>query len=338
MPPRTGNRRNVDSKMRIIQFRMTAALKAVFVGLVLLTQPAFADDMAPGDWLKKMTNAVQTTNYEGTVIRIQDGVADALKVVHVVSDGVVREKVIIQEGDDLEIIRNGNEVHFIMPDRKSVLVDEWDDKSTLFSTLPTSDIRFGSEYDVSIVRKERIAGRKTIMLAIRPHDSFRYGHRIWLDIATGFPLQTKLMDEHGEAIEQVKFADITLDAEIDISALQPSINIDDFRWYAEPQRTVTNDVASDWASDNLPPGFLLTSTRNERVPGSDEPVTHMMFSDGLASVSVFIEPGKDRAISERSRDGASNAFSILAGDFCITAVGEVPAVTVEQIARSMQAP
>jgi sigma-E factor negative regulatory protein RseB len=225
-----------------------------------------------------------------------------------------------------------------MPDKKSVLVEQWDDKSTLFSTLPSSDIRFGSEYDLSIVRKERIAGRKSIMLAIRPHDSFRYGHRIWLDIATGFPLQTKLIDEHGEAIEQVKFADITLDAEIDASALQPSFDIDDFRWYAEPQRTITNEVDSDWMSDNLPPGFLLTSTRSERNSDTDSVVTHMMFSDGLANVSVFVEPGMDMTTSGRSSVGASNAFSTLVGDFCITAVGEVPAVTVEQIARSMQAP
>ena len=285
-----------------------------------------------------MTGAVQTTNYEGTVIRIQDGVADALKVVHVVSDGVIREKVIIQEGNDLEIIRNGNEVHFIMPDKKSVLVEEWDDKSTLFSTLPSSDIRFGSEYDLSIVRKERIAGRKSIMLAIRPHDSFRYGHRIWLDIATGFPLQTKLINEHGDAIEQVKFADITLDAEIDVSALQPSIDIDDFRWYTEPQRMTTQEVVSDWTSDNLPPGFVLTSTRVESNSDTDETVTHMMFSDGLANVSVFVEPGLNKAISGRLSVGASNAFSTLIGEFCVTAVGEVPAVTVKQIARSMQAP
>ena len=335
--PRNGNRRNIDKEMRMTHIKTIAALKVVFVGFVLAAHPLYAQDMAPGDWLKKMTSAVQTTNYEGTVIRIQDGVADALKVVHIVSDDVIREKVIIQEGNDLEIIRNGNEVHFIMPDKKSVLVEEWDDKSTLFSTLPSSDIRFGSEYDLSIVRKERIAGRKSIMLAIRPHDSFRYGHRLWLDVATGFPLQTKLIDEHGEVIEQVKFADITLDAKIDISALQPSIDIDDFRWYAEPQRTITKEVVSDWMSDNLPPGFLLTSTRSERNSDEDEVVTHMMFSDGLANVSVFVESGMDMTASGRSKVGASNAFSTLVGDICITAVGEVPAVTVEQIARSMQA-
>ena len=106
--------------MSITQIKAIAATKVVFVGLVLAGQPAYAQDPGPRDWLQKMTSAVQTTNYEGTVIRIQDGRVDALKVMHVVSEGVVCEKVIIQEGKDLEIIRNGNEVRFIMPDRKSV--------------------------------------------------------------------------------------------------------------------------------------------------------------------------------------------------------------------------
>jgi sigma-E factor negative regulatory protein RseB len=322
--------------MRITQIKTIAAISVVFVGLVLAGQPVHAQDPGPRDWLQKMTSAVQTTNYEGTVIRIQDGLVDALKVIHIVSEGVICEKVIIQQGKDLEIIRNGNEVRFIMPERKSVVVEEWDDKSTLFSTLPSSDIRFGNEYDVSIVRKERIAGRKTIMLAIRPHDSFRYGHRIWLDVATGFPLQTKLLDEHGEIIEQVKFADITFNAEIDVSDIQPSIDIDGFRWYTKPRRTDAPEVVTDWVSDDLPPGFRVTSTRGERISGSDDPVTHMMLSDGLASVSVFVEPGKDQKAAGRSRVGGSNAFSVASGDFRVTAVGEVPAATVEQIARSMQ--
>ena len=180
---------------------------------LLAVPPALASDTDPAVWLQRMSAAVQTTNYEGTVLRIQDGKVEALKVVHTVSDGVIREKVVAQDGNGLEIIRNGNEVHCILPDRKTVLVEEWDDKSTLFSTLPSSEIRFGAEYDVSYVREDRVAGRKTIMIAIRPHDEYRYGHRIWLDMETGFPLQTQLIAGDGNAIEQVKFAEITLDAE-----------------------------------------------------------------------------------------------------------------------------
>ena len=270
------------------------------------------------------------------MIRIRDGEAEALKVVHTVTDGVIREKVVAQEGNGLEIIRNGNEVHCILPDRKSVLVEEWDDQSTLFSTLPSSDIRFGNEYDVSIVREDRVAGRQTNLLAIRPHDGYRYGHRIWLDVETGFPLQTQLIGGDGSAIEEVKFADISLNKEIHASALAPSYSTEDFRWFNQSSRHVTRSVETNWASDNLPQGFRAISTHEEKMPGSEEFVTHILFSDGLANVSVFIALRGDGVSQGPSSVGGSNSHSAIVGDHQVTAVGEVPAMTVEQIAMTMR--
>jgi len=328
----------------IEQRRHLAVTALVAFSLLAGRMDASAQDITPHDWLNKMANAVQTTNYEGTVIRLQNGKVEALKVVHLisdgvirekVSDGVIREKVIVQEGNGLEIIRNGNQVQCILPDEKSVRVEEWNDQSTLFSTLPSSDIRFGSEYDVSIVRNERVAGRNAVLLAIRPHDEYRFGHRLWLDTATGFPLQTKLVSDDGDAIEQVKFADISLDKEIDASALAPSISTENFRWFTQPQRAITQAVDSPWSSDGVPQGFEVVSTHEEELPGSEFPVIHILYSDGLANVSVFIEPADGKKIARRSRVGASNSFSIEIDGYQITAVGEVPATTVEQIATSM---
>jgi sigma-E factor negative regulatory protein RseB len=295
-----------------------------------------AERVEPNELLNRMAAAVQMTSYEGTVIRIQDGKAEALKVVHTVSGGVIREKVVAQEGSGLEIIRNGNEVHCILPDRKSVLVEEWDDQSTLFSTLPSSQVRFGSEYDVSIVREERVAGRQAILLAIRPHDGYRYGHRIWLDVETAFPLQTQLIGADGAAIEQVKFADISLNKEIAASALEPSVSTKDFRWLTQPSRHENQAIETEWGSEDLPRGFRPISTHGESLPGSgDVTTTHILYSDGLANVSVFISPAGDRAAEGPSRVGGSNSYSAIIEGYSVTAVGEVPAITVEQIATTM---
>ena len=308
---------------------------ALAVGQLFCTVAAMAERVEPNEWLSRMGTAVQTTSYEGTVIRIQDGKAEALKVVHTMSDGVIREKVVAQEGNGIEIIRNGNEVHCILPDRQSVLVEEWDDQSTLFSTLPSSEVRFGSEYDVSIVRKERVAGRQTILVAIRPHDGYRYGHRIWLDTETAFPLQTQLISEDGTALEQVKFADISLNKTIDASALAPSYSTENFRWLTQPSRHVSHELETEWASTDMPQGFQTVSSHGEMMPGSDAVVTHIMYSDGLASVSVFIAP-RDSAVPEGpSRVGGSNSYSVVIDGHRVTAVGEVPAMTVEQIATTM---
>ncbi len=319
---------------------MSRRLACAAAGLALsgfAALPAAAQELTPNDWLNRMARAVQTANYEGTVIRFKDGeVEQVLKVVHVVSDGVIRERVVIQEGNGLEIIRNGNEVQCVLPDKQSVLVGEWDNQSTLFSTLPSSQVRFGSEYDLRLVREDRVAGRKAVLLAIQPHDDLRFGHRIWLDSETGFPLQTKLLDTDGAAIEAIKFADIRLDHEIGEGALQSSYDTAGFRWLSEPTRALSRAVESDWVSDNLPTGFRHLSSHEEEMPGGGERVTHMMFGDGLANVSVFVEPHNGNESSKASRVGASNSYSLAIGEFRVTAVGEVPAATVEQIARSMQ--
>ena len=314
---------------------LAAAVGMFMAGLAALPGAALAQ--TPNDWLARMARAVQTSNFEGTVIRLRDGeVEQVLKVVHLVEDGVVRERVVIQEGDGLEIIRRGNEVQCILPDKQSVLVGEWDNRSTLFSTLPSSEVRFGSEYDLLLVREDRVAGRKAVLLAIQPHDELRYGHRIWLDTETGFPLQTKLIGVDGRTIEAVKFADIALEGDIGAEALEPTYDTAGFRWLREPGRKTSHAVDSAFTSQNLPRGFRHVSTHEEELPGDAEPVTHMLFSDGLASVSVFIEPHDGNEATKASRIGASNSFSHTVGVHRVTAVGEVPAVTVEQIARSMR--
>ncbi len=309
--------------------------KALGALYLLVAAPAGAELDTPHDWLARMESAVQTVDYEGTVIRISEGRAEAMKVIHTVADGIVREKLIAQEGNGLEIIRNGNEVHCILPERKSVLVEEWNDESTLFSTLPSSRLRFGSEYDVKIAGKERIAGRETVQLAIKPHDAYRYEHRVWLDVDTGFPLQTQIIGDDQQPLEQVKFAEISLDREIHSSAISPSFSTQNFKWVDHPRRKATAVSDSKWYCNGLPNGFQPMSVLREPMQGIEEPVTHILYSDGLANVSVFIAEHRHKRVSERSRVGASNSYSTVIDGYRITAVGEVPEITVEQIANSM---
>jgi len=312
-----------------------AAACLAFCGFFAAPSAVADGEIAPHEWLDRMTGAVQTTDYEGTVIRLQDGKVEAFKVVHAVSDGVIREKVIIQDGNGLEIIRNGNEVHCIFPDHESVLVEEWDNQSTLFSTLPSSEIRFGSEYDVLIKGFERVAARKTVELAILPHDNYRYGYRIWLDVETGFPLQTQLIGDDSAPLVQVKFADIQIHSEILASALVSSYSTDTWKWTDVPRRKVKRDVETDWLSSDVPAGFRLVSTKQELLPDGEEAMTHMLYGDGLATVSVFVAVAKDKHKAKRSHVGALNSYSTIIDGYRVTAVGEVPKMTVEQIATSM---
>lgn len=311
-----------------------AAALALCCGAFFGAAAANADD-GPYDWLDRMAAAVQTTNYEGTVIRIKGSSAEALKVVHTVSDGVVRERLIAQDGDGLEIIRHGNEVHCILPDKQSVLVEEWNHQSTLFTKLPSRALQNGNEYDVVPRAEDRVAGRRALVVAVMPHDEYRYAHKVWIDTETGFPLQTQMLDSDGVALEIVKFADIRLNHEIHSSALRPTYSTENFRWYSQPGKSVTEVVDAAWHSDDLPLGFRIVETHEESTPGGNETMTHIVLSDGLAKISVFITPLTEHRDTESSQVGASHSFSTVIDGYRVTAIGEVPAVTVEQIASSM---
>ena len=315
---------------------MIARHSAMALVLVFGLTAANAETVTPNEWLDRMSSVIKTIDFEGTVIRRRNGQSEALKVLHKVIDGVVHEKIITQEGNGLEIIRNGNEVHCILPDRKSVLIEHWSDDSTLFSTLPASELRFGNEYDLSIVREERVAGRRALLLAIRPHDGYRFGHRIWLDRETAFPLRTELVAGDGALLEQLKFAEIELGIEIPQVSLTSSFNLDDYTWYAEPARPEVVEVESDWISDEIPAGFRLLSTTQEIMEDTDFPVMHIMYGDGLATVSVFIATKRDDVVTERSTVGASNSYSVERDNHLITVIGEVPPATVRHIAVSMR--
>ena len=307
----------------------------LLLAAIAASSAAGAQQETPTDWLDRMAGALGTTNYQGTVIRSQRGDSEALKVVHKIVDGVVNERVVSQEGNGLEIIRIGDDVHCILPDKKSVLVEGWNNQSTLFSSLPRSEVSNTPQYDLSILREERIAGRKAVLIAVRPHDGYRFGHRIWLDKDTAFPLQSAMVDINGELVQVVKFADIEFSDDIGADAFKPSISLDGFTWYKEPARYDAVEVDTDWTCEDLPAGFRAISTRTETSADGDS-TTHVVYSDGVANVSVFIANTTRAHAAGWALLGTSNSFTTEVDGFSVTAVGEVPGVTVQRIAASMR--
>jgi sigma-E factor negative regulatory protein RseB len=185
-------------------------------------------------------------------------------------------------------------------------------------------------------------GRDTRIVTVRPTDNYRYGYRVWLDSATAMPLKVQIAGEDGVVIEQLLFSDISLPERIPASAVQPSMAIDSFSWRRSPTASDPGPAAAvgaeAWRVDSLPPGFSLRTVRSEGAKNAETSLEHLVYSDGVASVSVFIESGV--AAGEQgegpSRMGGANAYTTVLEGYLITAVGEVPVRTVETIARSIR--
>lgn len=321
-----------------MQLTLPGVLRVVCLGaaILLFVTSAMAQSQSPQDWLERMAVAAEQMKYSGTVVRLRGDNVETLHVDHYVDNGEVVERVMSLDGEGLEILRRGSEVQCIIADKKSILKEDWGDESTVFSTLPSSGISVGQQYDLAVVRADRVAGRKAVLLAIRPHDEFRYGHRLWLDKQTAFPLKTEMIGHEGSPIERVMFADVNLDADFAEDAFLPSVDISNFTTYqVDSARNVMELTDAGWSCGDLPPGFAVVSIEREVLPNTESPVIHIVYSDGLASISVFISENIDESLQERSSRGASSSYTLLRSGAQIVAIGEVPAITVERIARGM---
>jgi sigma-E factor negative regulatory protein RseB len=190
-------------------------------------------------------------------------------------------------------------------------------------------------------RGERVAGRHTELITVDPHDRFRYGYRLWMDRDLGLLLKSELIDERGEIVEQLVYTNIELPASIPDELLEPAISGAGYTWYnddrSKPVAVSAADSEPGWYPDWLPDGFELSDVARDPILASRDPVEHLVFSDGLASVSVFIEQldAASEPLAGLDTMGAVNAYGRMIEDYQITVVGEVPAITVERISRSI---
>ena len=301
---------------------------------------AFGADDDPHFWLDRMAKAVEYMNYEGVFIHMHNGEMESMEVVHRYQDNKVGERITALDGAGREIIRNENEVMCIFPDKRTVLVEPRKDQSPLLSTLPSYSEDLNSYYEFLMHKKTRVAGRPTQVLVVKPRDGFRYGFKLWLDTATAMPLKSQLRNEQGEVVEQILFAEITLPQTIADSALKARIKTENFRWVRQaPQaRAAESRGKVMWRAARVPRGFQLSVTHRQVMAGSESPVDHLVYTDGLASVSVFVEALDSDAEPDEgwSKIGAANAFSTRISGRVVTAVGEVPAHTVKAIANSVR--
>ncbi|HKE93761.1 MAG TPA: MucB/RseB C-terminal domain-containing protein, partial [Povalibacter sp.] len=233
-----------------------------------------------------------------------------------------------------------NEVICYLPDKRLVLVEKRTDSNSLVSALPVYNDALESLYRIE--RSGRVIkalGRKTQIIEVQPRDQYRYGYRLWLDQETAMPLKSQLCDSNGNVIEQILFSELNLHDRIPADQLKASITGEGFRWLRQDD-TVAPAMAKaviGWNVARLPAGFRLTTMRMQIIAGSPTPVGHLVYSDGLASVSVFIEARGAQAaqLHGLAKVGAAFAFSRDLDGHQVTAVGEVPAATVEAIAAGV---
>jgi sigma-E factor negative regulatory protein RseB len=327
----------------IMQMRRRSERLAWIAFALAVTASAAADE--PRLWLERMNAALTSRNYDGVFAHWQDGKVEMLRIIHRNQNGKVTERLASLDGSGREFIRTGTELACYLPDKRTVLVESQSgQQGSLLASFPSFDEKSADYYDIQELTRTRLNRRTTRVIAVTPRDEFRYGYRLWIDESTAMPLKTQLCDAHGRVIEQVVFASLTLASRIPDSAFKPEVATDGFQWLRNDPRSVGPEPPNTmalWSALKLPPGFRMTVRSAQVMPGAHDPVAHLVFTDGLASVSVFVESRSEvlrpdqQPVAGVANVGSSSAFSTVIDGHKVTAVGEVPPATVRFIASSV---
>jgi len=328
-------RDTIGAPLRAGRDAIRAPLRASVLVAVLVAAPVQAQDAA--QWLQRAANAARTLDYVGTISNQHGSRIETSRLAHFNDGGVEYEKLSSLDGPAREVIRLNEQVRCYYTDAKLVRVEPRALHNVFPSLLPQQMATLTEHYTLRKAETARVAGLETQAYVFEPKDTLRYGHKFWADIGTGLLLKARLINERGDPVEQFAFTDIQIGGRLDRSNFKTVFPPAPADW--QVIETPGADVLpqeTGWVVKDLPAGFTKVVEGFRTLRGKPDKVAHLVFSDGLVAISVFIEPtpASPQPVG-LSQQGGVNVYSRPLNEHLVTVLGEAPGSTVRQIAYSV---
>jgi len=297
-----------------------------------LAEPARQVDSG---WLQTIAFAAHQTEFSGTFVYQHGNHVETSRIVHVVDDHGEHERLESLDGPHREVIRSNGQVWCVLGDHQGARIEKGRDRRAFPDLLPEQLTALNQNYLIREGERARVAGYEAQAILFQPRDGLRYAHKMWAHLDSGLLLKSVMLDERGLAVEQYAFTELKLSGNIDrswiaASKIPPEVLRQENAVPAKPGISV-------WRVDALPAGFKKVSEMQRAFRERKTPVIHQVYTDGLAGISVFIEPerrgGEGLGLTSH---GAINIYNRSVDGYRITVVGEVPARTVVQVADSVR--
>ncbi|KPX49879.1 MucB/RseB C-terminal domain-containing protein [Pseudomonas syringae pv. tagetis] len=297
-----------------------------------LALPVQADDAQ--DAISRLAKADQQQSYQGTFVYERNGSFSTHRIWHRIAEGKVQERLLQLDGSAQEVLRVDGLTQCVSGTLEAGVANPADSTSRAFDVKKLS-----AWYDIKIVGKSRVAGRQATIVALSPKDQHRYGLELHLDNETGLVLKSLLLSEKGQLLERFQFTDLDTAGNLSDQMLKVSADCKPVSAVKVRPESSIGPVA--WHSDWLPPGFEISSSGVRKNASAQSSVTRLMYGDGLARFSVFIEavkggPSTDIRTQLGPTVAVSRRLATPQGDMMVTVVGEIPMGTAERIALSMR--
>jgi sigma-E factor negative regulatory protein RseB len=303
--------------------------------------PARTPDRSVSEWLVRMHDASRTRSYVGTfVVSSAGGGMSSARIWHGREGDVQVERVESLTGAPRSVFRRDEQVVTFYPETHVVRTEKRESLGVFTNLLKTSSSSIPEFYIARRVGSDRVAGFEADVVQLAPRDNLRFGYRIWSEKKSGLVVKLQTVDADGAVLEQSAFSELALDAPVradKITQMMAATN----GWRVENADIVKTTADSEgWQLKSPPAGFKPISCYRRPVGGAPAPEGAMqwIFSDGLAAVSLFLEPYDPRRHAQEGlfASGATQTLTHRMQDWWVTAVGEVPAATLQAFVQGLE--
>ncbi len=295
-------------------------------------------------WLNRLSAAAHRLNYSGTFVYQNGAISETSRIIHLVDGGNELERLEVLDGSAREVVRTNDEVKCYLPDSQLLIVERRSQQRGFPALLPAGLMELGDYYVVRKGATGRVAGFDSQSIVLEPRDEFRYGHSFWVHSDSGLLLKAGMVDERGQVLESFAFTQLQIGGLIDRQSLKSRYDSADRGaqdWRIDQIQTQEARAEdSSWQFRTPLPGFRrVAEMKRPARPGAPES-THVVFSDGLAAISVFIEPLAGLApapVNGFSTMGAVNIYKRVSGDYLLVVMGEVPVISLKRLGDGIEA-
>lgn len=318
-------------------YRLWVLLIVALLPIPAQAAPKDADEALA--WVARMADALHRLDYAGTFVYRHGNTMQSMRIVHANRDGVESERLISLSGPMREISRSGSVVSCVVQDGDPLIVDPTPPAELLPRLIPANPQLMANYYEVKVADAGRVAGMPARKIILIPRDNYRYGQNLWIDSEHGLLLHSQLLGEDNEVIEELLFTEITVFDSVPEELLQLESNGTRLQWNQNRRPDNESVSESPWALDEPLAGFQrIVHERHVLDERGGKEVEHIVYSDGLASVSVFIERVEEAVHEPQiTQHGGLNIRIDQIGDTQLTTLGEVPMAAINKVASALMA-
>ena len=291
--------------------------------------------------LQKAAIAARALNYQGIFVCQKGNQSRSVQITHLFNGQGEFARNVILDTAPREVLSQGGDLVIYNPKNEKVIIERRRGRNMFPAVLPANLEPIKASYAVRLGDVETVAGRQAQILFLDTRDNYRYSYQFWIDSEFGMLLKSALLNQRNQVIETMAFNQLSMMNSLNLDWFKPTFNSNKNYVMEDEVPVVANGSSANWVVKDLPPGFRKIDQVTRIEHNRTTPVTQLVFSDGLASVSLFIEPMPKLADSKpvskglHGMVGNANFYVSAINGYRVTALGEVPEVTVAQIANAI---